>query len=105
VRKLFEGLARTQPLVVVFEDLHWAEPTFFDLVEYVAGFSTGRPIMLLVSARPELLEARPGWGRPGPRSNLLYLSRLDDHETNALIDALLPDRGGLADRRRLIEAA
>ena len=105
VRKLFEGLARTQPLVVVFEDLHWAEPTFLDLVEYVAGFSTGRPIMLLVSARPEVLEMRPGWGRPGPRSNLLYLSALDDRETDALIDALLSGRGSLPERRRLIQAA
>ena len=46
VRKLFEALARTGPLVVVFDDVHWAEPTFLDLVEHVAVFSRDVPILL-----------------------------------------------------------
>ena len=62
VRKLFEALARTGPLVVVFDDVHWAEPTFLDLVEHVALFSRDVPILLICIARPELLDTRPGWG-------------------------------------------
>jgi class 3 adenylate cyclase/tetratricopeptide (TPR) repeat protein len=61
VRRLFEALARKHPLIAVFEDLHWAEPTLLDLLEYVAESSSGFPILLLCSARPELLERRPGW--------------------------------------------
>src|SRR5712691_28745 len=43
LRRLFEGLARARPLVLVLEDLHWAEPTLLDLVEYLAGWSIGAP--------------------------------------------------------------
>ena len=41
IRTLFEELARDRPLIVVLEDLNWAEPTFLDLIEYIAGFSRG----------------------------------------------------------------
>jgi hypothetical protein len=62
-RKLLERKAGELPLVVVFEDIQWAEPTFLDLVEHVADLSRGAPIFLLCIARPELLESRPTWGR------------------------------------------
>ncbi len=62
VRKLFERVARMGPLVVVVDDLHWAEPTFLDLIDHVADWSRQAPILLLCVARPELLEARPTWG-------------------------------------------
>ena len=60
-RTLLETLARDEPLVVVLEDVHWAEPTFLDLVEYVVGWSKGAPITLVCLARPELLDERPSW--------------------------------------------
>jgi predicted ATPase len=63
VRRLFEALARVRPLVVVVDDLHWAEPTFLDLIEHVADFSHDLPILLLCMARTELLDARPEWNR------------------------------------------
>ncbi len=75
VRRLFEALARTRPLIAVFEDLHWAEPTLLDLLEYVAESSSGFPILLLCSARPELLEHRPGWAAQ-PNHRLLALDPL-----------------------------
>jgi class 3 adenylate cyclase/tetratricopeptide (TPR) repeat protein len=56
VRRLLESLAATQPVVVVLEDVQWAEPTFLDLLEYVAGWSSGFPIVLCCLARPDLLE-------------------------------------------------
>ncbi len=61
-RKLLEAIARRRPLVVLFEDIHWAEPTFLDLVEHVLGSAEDAPLLLVCSARPELTEERPGWG-------------------------------------------
>jgi predicted ATPase len=60
VRRLFEALGSYRPLIVVLEDLHWAEPTFFDLVDYLAREAT-EPILLLCLARPDLVELRPEW--------------------------------------------
>jgi class 3 adenylate cyclase/tetratricopeptide (TPR) repeat protein len=106
IRTLLEAVARDHPLVVVLEDLHWAEPTFLDLVEYIAGFSRGRPILLLGSARPELLETRPTWATPGPNAELLLLEPLTKPEVEALVDALLEARA-LPEhlRARVLEAA
>jgi class 3 adenylate cyclase/tetratricopeptide (TPR) repeat protein len=61
VRRLFESLAVHRPLVVVLEDVHWAEPTLLDLVEHVSRWSRDAPILLLCVARGELLEERPQW--------------------------------------------
>ena len=58
---LFEVLARGHSLVVVFDDVHWGEPTFLDLVEHVVERARDAPILLVCLARPELLEVRPGW--------------------------------------------
>jgi class 3 adenylate cyclase/tetratricopeptide (TPR) repeat protein len=92
IRTLLEALARDRPLVVVLEDLHWAEPRFLDLVEYVAGFSRERPILLLGSARPELLEMRPTWATPGDNAMLLTLKPLAEAEVDTLVEALLANR-------------
>jgi class 3 adenylate cyclase/tetratricopeptide (TPR) repeat protein len=89
VRKLFEALARERPLVVVLEDLHWAEPTFLDLVDHVADWSRDAPILLLCLARPELLEMRPDWGGGKLNSASLTLEPLTQPEADALIDNLL----------------
>ena len=61
-RKLLEALAAERPLVVVFDDIHWGEPAFLDLIEHVADLSRDAPILLLCMARPELLDLRPTWG-------------------------------------------
>ena len=61
IRKLLEALASRRPLIVVFDDLQWAEPTFLDLIEHIADYSRGSPIFILCMARPELLDERPGW--------------------------------------------
>ena len=87
-RSLFEALARERPLAVLFDDVHWAEPTLLELVEYLADRVRDAPIFLICIARPELLEERPGWG--GGRSNAtsLRLDSLPDAECEALIDNL-----------------
>jgi len=62
IRKLLERLAHERPLVVVVEDIHWAEPTLLDLLEYIVDWSRDAPFVLLCPARPELLDERTGWG-------------------------------------------
>ncbi|HWM14345.1 MAG TPA: BTAD domain-containing putative transcriptional regulator [Gaiellaceae bacterium] len=91
VRRLLGSLARERPLVVVFEDLHWAEPTFLDLVEYLAD-SRGHPLLLVCLARPELLEERPQWAGGKVNAASLLLDPLRPDESEALIESLL---GGL----------
>jgi class 3 adenylate cyclase/tetratricopeptide (TPR) repeat protein len=83
VRRLFESLARERPLVVLLEDVHWAEPTLLDLVEHVSRWSRDSPILLLSVARPELLEERPQW-----EGTLVRLEPLSSGESSQLLDAL-----------------
>ena len=106
VRKLFEGVAAERPLVVVFDDLHWGEQVFLDLVEHVADLSRDAPILLLCMARPELLDRRPTWGGGKLNATNVLLEPLAPAETDELIDRLLP--GGRLDaslRERICEAA
>ena len=89
VRKLFEAAAAERPLVVVFDDIHWGEPTFLDLVEHVADLSRDAPILLLCVARPELLDVRPGWGGGKLNATTVLLEPLSGPETDELISELL----------------
>ena len=87
-RRLLEALARHRPVVVVFEDLHWAEPTFLDLVESLA-FRPGRsPIVVVCIARPELLDQRPAWAAEADRSVSIQLGPLGEFPAEALLDSL-----------------
>ena len=61
IRRLLETLARERPLVLVLDDIQWAEPAFLDLVEYLAGWSRDAPILVCCIARPDLAELRPAW--------------------------------------------
>ena len=105
IRRLFETLGARRPLVVVLDDVHWGEPTFLDLVEHLADWSRGVPILLLCIARPELFDARPGWGGGKPNATSVLLEPLSERRVRA------PDResrrrdrtgrgGALAHRRR-----
>jgi class 3 adenylate cyclase/tetratricopeptide (TPR) repeat protein len=85
VRKLFEALARERPLVVVVDDIHWAEPTLLDLVEHVVDWTQEAPILFLCLARPEILEKRPEWAVARPNAVLIYLEPLSRAESERLI--------------------
>jgi class 3 adenylate cyclase len=101
VRRLFEALARRRPLVVVLEDVHWAEATLLDLVEHVSRWSSDAPILLLCVARPELLEERPRW-----EGAVVRLEPLSSDESSELLDAL--DASGVLSpelRERVTETA
>jgi class 3 adenylate cyclase len=102
-RKLFERLASDEPLIVVLDDIHWAEPTLLDLIEYVSTFAHDVPLVVLCSARPDLLEVRAAWAAPSANSSLLILDPLGDDEAEALVDELrnLPS----PTRARIVDAA
>jgi class 3 adenylate cyclase/tetratricopeptide (TPR) repeat protein len=88
-RRLLEQLAREQPLVVAFDDLQWAEPTFLDLIDHVTDLARDAPILLVCSARPELLDTRPGWGGGKLNATAMLLEALTDAESTQLVDNLL----------------
>jgi class 3 adenylate cyclase/tetratricopeptide (TPR) repeat protein len=82
-RKLFEALAAEHPLLLVLEDIHWAEPTLLDLIEHITEWTREAPLLIVCLARPELLDERPGW-----RGELFDLHPLADGATRSLVAAL-----------------
>ena len=105
-RRLLETLAQSRPLLVVFEDLHWAESTFIDLVESLAVQRGRLPIILVCVARPELLEQRPAWAAGTERAISIDLAPLADGSAAALLDSLAGDqRIPPSTRTRLLETA
>ena len=106
VRKLFEAVARQAPLVVVVEDIHWAEPTLLALLEHVATLASDVPLLLLCLARPELLEEHSSWtGVGGDRSVLIPLEPLAPPEARALLEQLEQDADLAAEERSQLLAA
>ena len=105
-RKLFEALAAEEPLLVVFDDIHWAEPTFLDLVEHLRDWTRNSRVTFVCLARPELAEARPSLAAARPNASSLFLTRLSDDDAAALIDTLAAGRElGRAERERIAKAA
>jgi class 3 adenylate cyclase/tetratricopeptide (TPR) repeat protein len=98
-RRYLEALAAERPAVVVLDDLHWAEPTFLDLVEYVADFAAA-PLLLLCTARSELLDVRPAWTAPRPNAATIALEPLPENEAAELAGELDDET-----RRRVLDAA
>ena len=86
-RHFFEALAERRPLVLVFEDLHWADDGLLDFVDYLADWAGQVPLLVVGSARPELLARRPGWGGK-PNAITLSLAPLSDQDTAQLIGLL-----------------
>jgi tetratricopeptide (TPR) repeat protein len=105
-RKLFEHLAISQPLVLVIDDLHWAEPLLLDLVEHLSDWTRDAPVLLLVIARPELLELRPGWGGGKVNATTILLEPLPGDASTELLDNLLGENDmPVAARERILAAA
>jgi class 3 adenylate cyclase len=100
-RRFLESLAANRPTVLVFEDLHWADDAAIDFVEHLIGWGADLPLLVLCTARPELLERRPHWGTESRTTRVLSLEPLTESETRAFLDALLrherlPEQTGAA---------
>jgi class 3 adenylate cyclase/predicted ATPase len=99
-QRFLEALAREQPTLVVLEDLHWADDSLLELVEGLSARLADVPLLLLAIARPELLDARPGWARL-PTNTTVQLQALTDANTHDLARRLLsgtPAREAIAER-------
>ncbi|HEY7004424.1 MAG TPA: adenylate/guanylate cyclase domain-containing protein [Gaiellaceae bacterium] len=88
-RRFFEALAERRPLVLVFEDLHWADDNLLDFVDHLVDWATNSPLLVVGTARPELLERRPGWGGGKPNAATVSLSPLSEEEIARLLGSLL----------------
>jgi class 3 adenylate cyclase/tetratricopeptide (TPR) repeat protein len=98
-REMLEALARVRPLVLVFEDLHWADDGLLDFLDHLLEWTNDVPLLVVGTARAELLDRRREWAEAS-RSTLLPLAPLSDHETAQLISALAdeePLTAGLTD--------
>ncbi|MDP9273464.1 MAG: AAA family ATPase, partial [Chloroflexota bacterium] len=91
VRKLLELIATRKPLILVIDDLHWAEPTMLDLVEHLADWSHEAPILLLAVARPEMLDVRPHWGGGKMNATSILLEPLGAEDSAELVGNLIGD--------------
>ncbi|HCO02901.1 MAG TPA: hypothetical protein DIT48_05985 [Actinobacteria bacterium] len=87
--RVMGSVADSGPLVVELADLHWAEPALIEAVERLAGALAHRPVLLLCTARPDLLEHHPGWGRGRTNATVVELPRLTAGETAELLSHLL----------------
>ncbi len=88
-RRFFEAMAEQHPLVLVFEDLHWADDGLLDFVDHLVEWAGRLPILIVCTGRPELLERRPGWGGGKLNATTLSLSPLSDGDTARLFATLL----------------
>ena len=88
-RRLLEAVAEEHPLVLVFEDLHWADDGLLDFVDHLADWATTVPLLIVGTARPELLDRRPGWGGGKRNAYTVSIGALSDEETAQLLQHLL----------------
>ncbi|MGH3133047.1 MAG: ATP-binding protein, partial [Gaiellaceae bacterium] len=105
-RRFLEALAEQRPLVLVIEDLHWADESLLDFVDELVEWVTDVPLLVVATARPELLDRRPGWGGGKLNATTLALTALSDDQTALLIAHLLDQPVLAADSQQsLLERA
>ena len=93
-RLFFERLAEQRPVVLVFEDLHWADAGLLDFIEYLLEWSRSHAVFVLALARPDLLERRPGFGAGGRNATTLSLEPLSERAMEELLDGFVPGLPG-----------
>jgi class 3 adenylate cyclase/tetratricopeptide (TPR) repeat protein len=103
-RRFFERVSEWAPVLLIFEDLQWADPALLDFIEHLAAWSRGHPILVVTVARPELLDKRPTWGAGLRSFTAIHLEPLPDEAMKALLLGLAPSlpRDGL---RRIVDGA
>jgi class 3 adenylate cyclase/tetratricopeptide (TPR) repeat protein len=88
-RTYFEALAEQRPLVLVFEDMHWADDGLLDFIDHLVDWASGVPILVIATARPELLDRRPAWGGGKLNGSTVALTPLSDDEAAQIIHGVL----------------
>jgi len=105
-RRFFETIAERRPAVLVFEDLHWADDGLLDFLDDLVDWLRGVPLLIVGTARPELLERRQAWGGGKANATTISLQPLGDDETVRLLSAVLERPLQLADEQQtLLERA
>jgi DNA-binding SARP family transcriptional activator len=104
VRRFVESVARERSVILVLDDIHWAEPTLLDLVEYLGEWAEGR-VLVLCAARRELLESRPAWGGPTSTGFIVELTPLEAEEVGQLLLGLAEEPVDPDVERRIVEHA
>jgi tetratricopeptide (TPR) repeat protein len=102
-RRFLEAMASIRPLVLVLEDMHWADVAMLAFVEHVMEWATGLPIFIICTARPELFDRDPGWGGGKRNWSTLSLPPLGDPDAGELIAALLPPEAPKALQELVVE--
>jgi class 3 adenylate cyclase/tetratricopeptide (TPR) repeat protein len=90
-RRYLEALADRRPLVLVFEDLHWADDGLLDFIDHLLEWATGVPMLIVGTGRPELFARRPNWGGGKANAVTTTISPLSDADTGRLVEALIDD--------------
>jgi DNA-binding SARP family transcriptional activator len=104
VRRFVETLAQERPLVLVLDDIHWAEPTLLDLVEYLGEWAEA-PVLVLCAARRELVENRPAWGGPTSSAFVVELHPLPANDVTHLLATLSDESVDPDVASRIVEQA
>jgi class 3 adenylate cyclase len=103
-REWAQRVAQEQPLVLIFEDIHWAEEPLLELIEHLVTWVREAPLLVISLARPELLDIRPGWGGGRVRATAIELEPLGEADSEELVDALAGDEDLSADERQAVLA-
>jgi class 3 adenylate cyclase len=103
-REWAQRVAQEQPLVLVFEDIHWAEEPLLELIEHLVTWVREAPLLVISLARPELLDIRPGWGGGRVRATAIELEPLGEADSEELVDALAGEEDLSADDRQAVLA-
>jgi class 3 adenylate cyclase/tetratricopeptide (TPR) repeat protein len=101
-RRFFEGLASHGPVIVVFEDVQWADEGLLEFIDHLAVWASGVALLVICTARPAIFERHPAWGSAHANSTLVSLSPLSDEETSAIVTALLGEGVPEAVERELL---
>ena len=104
-RRFVEAIAADGPAVVVVEDLHWADAALLDFLSYFAEWAEGVPLLLLCTARPELLEKRESWSAGTRNTHTINLTPLSEQETSELVESLLGETVTEQVRETILERA
>jgi class 3 adenylate cyclase/tetratricopeptide (TPR) repeat protein len=101
-RRFFEAIAERGPAILVFEDLHWADDGLLDFLDDLVDWLRDVPLLILGTARPELLERRQAWGGGKANATTISLQPLDEEQTARLVSALMDQPLQLADEQRAL---